>query len=159
MHDRPVYFPPSGGHCTRCRKPFAADAPAFMVRELVGYGLIGSEEKGYAYLGSEWATVPVCEPCGTVKEQADAGQHGQKETVCKSCGIRMIHCDWSYYRRHNVCTPRCAQRVRRRARREQRPEQTCTVCKTMFQPKRADAKFCSSACRQWAYRLRKFAPR
>ena len=35
------------------------------------------------------------------------------------------------------------------------PQLRCTVCKTDFISKRADAEFCSSACRQWAYRLRK----
>jgi hypothetical protein len=31
---------------------------------------------------------------------------------------------------------------------------TCQVCGRIFQPPRSDAKYCSSACRQKAYRTR-----
>ena len=30
----------------------------------------------------------------------------------------------------------------------------CPSCRRKFQPRRADAKTCSAACRQWAYRRR-----
>ena len=55
---------------------------------------------------------------------------------------------------YKVCSDRCAQRWRRRRQAARQPLATCETCKTEFQPTRQDARFCSNACRQWAYRLR-----
>lgn len=132
------------GHCTRCHAEFSAEAAAFMVRENVVWQTLGEGEFSVAISNQE--TVPVCEPCTTVKEQAA----DRTEITCGGCGQRMlVGRDW----RTRHCSDRCAQRVRRKIRRFKNA--TCAVCKTAFKPARSDAKFCSSQCRQWSYRLRR----
>ena len=56
----------------------------------------------------------------------------------------------------NGCGGRCQTCYARWLRLKHRhKKRTCTVCKTAFTTTRIDASFCSSACRQWAYRRRK----
>jgi len=54
---------------------------------------------------------------------------------------------------------RCAQTARntnaRERRRRARADLACNACGTVFTPRRADARYCSNACRQDAYRKRK----
>ena len=53
------------------------------------------------------------------------------------------------------CSDRCtndAYLQRRRQRHELQLEKVCHVCGKQFHAKRIDAKFCSSACKQAAYR-------
>src|SRR5882762_6021243 len=137
-----VYFKYTD-HCTRCHQAFADDAVMFMEHETIVYQLLGEGE--YAFPITDVQTVPVCESCLSVKEQAET----RHEVACLGCG----HCmslgnNW----RVTVCSDRCAQRVRRASRRTK--SITCTVCKTVFETARTDAKFCSGPCRQWSYRLR-----
>jgi len=54
------------------------------------------------------------------------------------------------YRRPTYCSLACRQAHRARAR-----EKVCGVCGEAFTATRADAKTCSPACRQKAYRLRR----
>ncbi len=57
-----------------------------------------------------------------------------------------------------TCGPECqrlAYNARARQRREwRRTALTCETCGDQFRPKRTDARYCSSACRQKAYRRR-----
>ena len=55
----------------------------------------------------------------------------------------------------HTCCNACLRRAVRKKRRIK--DLTCTVCKEEFATARKDAKYCSGACRQWAYRLREFA--
>jgi hypothetical protein len=50
------------------------------------------------------------------------------------------------------------QRVLRRRQREERPMQQCRICGLAFRGSRQDARFCSPACRQKAYRHRQAEP-
>jgi hypothetical protein len=138
-----TYFK-NAGHCTRCGEPFITDTSVYMVREEVAWAVYGDT----AFTQQE--TVPVCAGCATVKEQA----HAVVSLECQGCRQRMLAYD--SFQRIVICSDRCAQRLRRKLRRENREPQTCSICKLSFQPKRSDARFCSNACRQWAYRLRRF---
>jgi hypothetical protein len=42
-----------------------------------------------------------------------------------------------------------------RARRRRELRQVCAACEAIFNPRRADAKFCGAACRQKGHRRRK----
>jgi hypothetical protein len=53
------------------------------------------------------------------------------------------------------CSERCRKALYRRASRTTPAERACEVCEEMFTPKRADARYCSNACRQDAYRKRR----
>jgi hypothetical protein len=53
-----------------------------------------------------------------------------------------------------VCGTECRQAMYANTRRRTPKKATCVVCKKRFLPPRADAEYCSNACRQRAYRLR-----
>ena len=61
-----------------------------------------------------------------------------------------------------ACTKLCQQTVynaRFRARHKRTlPMRACTVCEEQFAPKRNDSIYCSDACSQRAYRLRRIRP-
>jgi hypothetical protein len=73
---------------------------------------------------------------------------------CEACGRKISQ--------HRFCTWRCENHyynapaaARRKAQRlEARLGMTCTQCGESFTPKRRDAKTCSPACKQKAYRER-----
>jgi hypothetical protein len=135
-----VYFK-NAGHCTRCDEPFGGNATAYMVREDVAWTVLD----GYTAL-TQQETVPVCDACVTAQELAKA----TIDATCVGCGQRMrLNIHW----RKATCSNRCEQRERRKRYRAQ-VRNLCTICFKTFQPKRGDAKFCSSACRQRAYRRR-----
>ena len=88
---------------------------------------------------------------------------------CEGCG-REIRCElrlfWMISRQssHNwqktaFCGDACRRFVvngeRRHARAAARGVMDCAQCTKAFEPARADVRYCSSACRQKAYRLRK----
>ena len=138
----PVYFKHSG-HCTRCDEPFGGNATAYMVREHVAWRVY---EDRLAFTSPQ--TVSVCDACITEQELANA----TLDATCPGCGQRMkLNEHW----RKATCSNRCEQRERRKKRyRAQKARNICTICLETFQPKRGDAKFCSNACRQRAYRSR-----
>lgn len=82
------------------------------------------------------------------------------------CGID-VHCTgdtyystgWWNSGRARSCSPLCGREQRNddaRARRlSRRTDRKCVVCDETFTPARADGRYCSSACRQDAYRKRK----
>jgi hypothetical protein len=146
----PICFKKSG-HCTRCEAPFGGNATAYMVVEdNICWGIDGN----IAFTQRE--IVPVCDACVLPAEAAEL----TRDEICPGCKQRMrVGLRWRYgrHRRGWVCSSRCRQRVRRVQRRLWRGA-VCTGCGMMFNPKRADAKFCSPACRQNAYRKRAAAP-
>jgi hypothetical protein len=139
----------TAGRCHYCAVPFESDETVVIVR--------GSERNHpFLIVPLEW--VSVCVACAEPDELKAACY----QTVCEGCGQPMLTPNWvpsfsSIFSASRpgsrVCSARCAQRYRRRQR-ESRDEVRCSVCNIGFRPRRADARFCSGACRQWAYRLR-----
>jgi hypothetical protein len=146
------------GACQRCGGKFAADQRVTIVRERIGFGFMPSANM---YVGATTEWVAVCAACATPAEAAEA----EHELNCRGCGQPMAtpHPHYSFEAedgatygrlRYKVCSDRCAQRWRRHRQAEGQPLATCETCKTAFRPTRKDARFCSNACRQWAYRQR-----
>lgn len=83
-------------------------------------------------------------------------RRGQYRCKCRICGESY----WSrvYFGRCcGPCTPEARRRVQREWRQKNRPrptERPCRRCQRPFTPKRSDAAYCSSACRQAAHRQR-----
>ena len=127
---------------------------------------------------SGWGPALLCMDCFKQEDSLDVLGRGPddnpalRHTIqCAGCGeyISTIrnprHDHWNY------CSNRCYQRCYRKRRRGQesvvqwkggRPKSQCVVCKNLIDPygkehKRKDAKFCSSKCKQWAYRRRRNA--
>ena len=137
-----AYFEQSG-HCTRCGEPFGGNrATAFMVREDLAWAVY---EDRLAL--TQRKVVAVCEACATPSERANATISAD----CKGCGISMLSSKRWRVAPRTTCSTRCAQRWLRLRRRQKRL--TCTACGLAFAAVRADAKFCSKACRQKAHRL------
>jgi hypothetical protein len=87
-------------------------------------------------------------PCGT------CGKHHLD--FRKTCGdyLRCRECDEEALDFvHGLCGA-CYQRAHRRAKREARALIPCAGCGNSFKPARTDARYCSAACRQRAYRER-----
>ena len=140
------------GLCTRCHAPFGGNMPAIMVRQAVPYmwGLDGNEP--YVFMSADRWT-PVCDACATPSEAAAATTQGD----CAVCGQRMVAPPPRRRRRRRFVAPVCSSRCYQRQLRERHrsaTQATCAACGLAFVAKRADARFCSAACRQRAYRQR-----
>jgi hypothetical protein len=133
-------WPKAGGHCMRCDVPFGDNATAFMVPIKIICEVI----QGVGIYSKELSAV--CDACVEPREQALT----TRNATCPGCGQRMSVDPNARHRRAIVCSRRCQQRERRKRRYIR--DKACPTCKTMFKPKRADAKFCSAACKQRAWR-------
>jgi hypothetical protein len=155
----------TSGRCIRCRKPFPPDASAIIAREKIAGGFLAGDDgeaRDTVYcLYSDYEWVAVCENCATPKEAAAA----KFQRNCEGCGLPMLTPRypmkiqrWLHNHPHirsAVCSVRCEQRYRRKLKRQERAKAICSCCRSEFVPTRSDAQFCSNACRQWAYRLRR----
>ncbi len=80
---------------------------------------------------------------------------------CEGCGRTVYKARDNVRRRYVVCCESCRRACYNRVRRERRAARAsgkvCEVCAKVFTTKRSDAKTCSPACKQKAYRRRKDA--
>ena len=76
-----------------------------------------------------------------------------RKIICKGCGrifyTRVATKKYCYY---GLCGNRGYQKELKQRRLEKRRDTVCKCCGKTFTPKRADAVYCSNACRQRAYR-------
>jgi hypothetical protein len=134
-------FRERGGHCTRCHGSIGETAN--MVFEKVVHTAFGDA----AIHVDKWT--PVCDPCAKPKEMF----HATMPRTCVECGQRMLMPPSCATK---VCSSRCYQR-NLRARHRAQAFETCLACGSNFAPKRKDARYCSGACKQSAFRKRKAA--
>jgi hypothetical protein len=151
------------GRCTRCHYQLGNEA--YLVREQVHAGSrfhkddVNFEHPLFNIVRS--ALVPVCKMCTWDEELT----HTRYWVTCAGCDRRLSVARWKTGRvaslmgcghptRH-TCNNACFRRSLRKQRRAK--DLICVVCREGFTSARKDAKYCSSACRQWAYRLREFA--
>jgi hypothetical protein len=93
--------------------------------------------------------IALCGQCATPDELA----YVNATADCPGCGIAMSFSSLdAYTTRWVACSTRCYQRAWRRSRRMKAT--LCAMCRRPFQSPRTDARFCSPACRQRAYRER-----
>ena len=95
--------------------------------------------------------ITLCRQCATPEEVA----HADAARTCPGCGIpmRLNSRTASTTRWVMTCSTRCYQRAWRASRRVKRIVR-CEICWSEFQPVHADARYCSAACKQRAYRQR-----
>lgn len=75
---------------------------------------------------------------------------------CPVCGRRVRFLDFRWRRRHYLCSTECGKGFDPRPRKNPtRSELECDGCGQTFSAIRSDARYCSSACRQRAYRQRR----
>jgi hypothetical protein len=147
-------------YCARCGKEFAAGAIMFMIESRTrNYRLFAVP--GFAGVPVyQTKMFPVCEACLNRDERKEWKYKGVvthslivSRGICGGCDRPLMAWEETWPNgRH--CSNACAQIARCREQREEPPSVTCSVCSKQFQPTRSDAQFCSSACRQRAYRRR-----
>ncbi len=87
------------------------------------------------------------------EQQAEGVTGGVRKIICFGCGrefYTQIHS--KKYCWYGTCGRIGNYKHQRRHRLERRKDLVCAECGKTFTPKRSDAKYCSNACRQKAYR-------
>jgi hypothetical protein len=106
---------------------------------------------GRAPFKPDWVLTSVCEKC--VKEWHPSWFENRREPIPCAGGCGVLVSDW-YWSRILTCSRRCTERAAIARKRVTHEERTCEGCGRNYVPTRSDARWCSSACRQRAYRLR-----
>ena len=126
--------------CPRCQHVFADGEIVY--RRKVGWG--GSVKT-------------LCADCASAPTW---GKWGEPQTCAAGCGVLVVSpWRWDSHAREYVptftaCSTHCDARAAAEAKRRSR-ERRCDDCGHTFDPTRADARYCSNACRQHAYRRRR----
>ncbi len=71
---------------------------------------------------------------------------------CENCGRPVYHDNRRRIPKRVVCSHQCRSAIYNHFSRPRAKPRPCEICGEEFQPKRFDARHCSSACRQKAYR-------
>jgi len=134
--------------CAACGRALTVDAPVWRRRMPLGYGPFGQWQSTVA---------PICADCAAKVTSWFIRFHPPRP--CEGCG-RPVHQELNFRsHRRTFCCRNCECAVRttaaRQARSEARGTRPCKGCGETFEPTRTDAHFCSSRCRQRAYRRRK----
>ena len=90
-----------------------------------------------------------------LKTMYETGGYGVRQFRCGYC--RKLLYTQTYnrkYCRYETCGHKALNLRNSIRRRRARGELTCACCGKTFDPVRADARFCSNACRQKSYRQR-----
>jgi hypothetical protein len=140
--------------CSRCRRTLSADEPVYRCYVHDGRG---------AYDFRSWQ----CEPCCTSWRlgpnaewwwQHHKSQWRAAALRCEGCARPVLIKAKHRLPRHVVCSDACRKVAKLAQARERRAARRGTViCQSYgerFPPKRTDARLCSAACRQRAYRGR-----
>jgi hypothetical protein len=134
------------GRCSRCHFPLSDDV--YMVREKINWRTLGPPDGAVAFW--QYEVVPVCEVCVTEVE-LDRARRGYQRPCMGGCG-KQLHFAVNVRHSRKACSTAC---YRRGWRKQHRFKSTrCANCDIVFSTTRLDARFCSSACRQSAYRVR-----
>ena len=138
--------------CTECGETFKPGQPVF--RRMVVY-------PRSTYLFTRKSVAPVCEACRCPKYD----RHYDQNSVCNlyeafngpcvGCG-RPVHQGSLRHRRYDYCSTRCLDDFKREAHILEMAQRRfdCETCGEEYEPKRSDSHYCSSPCRQKAYRER-----
>jgi hypothetical protein len=130
-----------GSHCAQCRQAIGAGDPIWRKPLHMGPGFFG---------GSRYWIAPCCRRC-TPHQEDYLGPR-----PCGGCGRPVYTKDDRRVRLRILCSDKCKQQVQAREARELRRLDPipCELCGEVFEPARSDARFCSGACKQIAYRRR-----
>ena len=132
-------------HCAICKRELSKDEPVYRV--IIRWG------------GSR--IVSACAGCRNVVGSPVVGLRPSRVTVCG----RPVFVNRQRSPLYFVCGDKCRiaiyntnARKKLKARKQYLtqmiPKKRCAVCDEQFTPKRSDAMYCSSACKQGAYRSR-----
>ena len=123
----------------------------------------GEEIEGVVYRfpkprgGGGWALAARCRGCAVIPGRWQP--LAVTPVACAGCGRPVATTHPQLFRAGVVCQPGCIARARDRRRRAARADRSCASCGALFSPGRSDARYCSPACRQRAYLLRRRSTR
>jgi hypothetical protein len=101
-----------------------------------------------------WDSVAICDDCVRENMHPSYREHREEPVPCAGgCGVLVSH--WQHWSPIQTCSTHCSTRTSAERRRVKHDARRCEVCEDEFTPKRADARNCSNACRQDAYRKRR----
>jgi len=104
------------------------------------------------FYGSSWVRVPFCETC--VSGFHPSWMEMRTTPIACAGGCGALVSSWGL-ERFVACSSRCAEITQRERRLVSHEPRACEGCGEEFTPTRSDARYCSGACRQEAYRKRK----
>jgi hypothetical protein len=135
-------------HCARCTSPVGPGEPVWRRQAYLGPGMLGGHRFGLrphcaACRGNDaWYWEPRrCECCGREVNYRIDGRRHRRTFCCERCATIILVAEAN-------------AKARRRRAEKRGATSTCPACGETFEPGRADAKFCSAACKQKAYRRR-----
>ena len=154
-----------GGMCGRCGRALADGEAVYRKRISMGYCGSGAFQTMIA---------PLCGDCDAATDKewhlslrsALNGPPGYSyywNGPCETCGRTIYEGEFRYHRTYHYCCDDCAARgwssrsaVKAKMQRTEArgPSRPCAVCGEHFEAGRTDAQYCSSSCRQKAYRRR-----
>jgi hypothetical protein len=134
--------------CDECKRAISDGEPVRHTREDPHRSCFG----GWV-VGSACRKIILCEQCGGGKRTLD------REIECRQCRRLIRRNYFASLRTSPFCCRACAVAHQSARAREERaalrgPARPCMECGKHFSPSRDDALYCSSACRQKAYRGR-----
>ena len=118
--------------------------------------------KGF-FSGTGWTVAPLCDDCRPDRPDPWSGESWRWDydaQLCDTCSRPIVNQITRQVRRHIFCSQRCERTYyseRRTRRRRERADlgKACVGCGTAFTASRSDTAYCSNACRQRTYRIRK----
>ncbi len=160
----------TGEPCEQCSRKLRADEPA-VVRgwtRMVGIATYTDGTQGlYTFVKDHGARCVGCANLRRVSERVwqfvfeykgrERAATLYREEPCAECGRPTIRFQQHFNRKHTFCCEPCEVAFHNHRRRKPKEEKVCEVCGEEFTANRADAKTCSPACKQKAYRRRKGA--
>lgn len=105
----------------------------------------------------EWTEQRPGQPLGVFHAQCHYS-YGIVKVICPQCGEAFYCKSESYHNGRKYCSARCindAYIARRVVWRENARDKICPTCGKRFHAKRKDTIYCSLACKQRQYRLKK----
>ena len=133
----------TASNCAQCGRRLKPPEPVWRKRLYLGPSFGGFHVR----------VAPICERC-----KGDRTFQYWSDEPCKGCGRPVYNEMNRVWRNHTVCCEVCgykaASAVARQRRTKARGTRACQECGETFKHTRTDARFCSVACKQRAYRDR-----
>jgi hypothetical protein len=163
----------TGEPCSKCGRSLRADEPA-VVRGWTRWAVIYTYSDGTRRLGARLedrgARCVECASLRRVRERVwqyvfeiggrEIHSSYYREAPCAGCGRPTIRDHEHRNRKHTFCSQPCEVAYHNAARTKRAAfarRKVCEVCEEPFTATRRDAKTCSPACKQKAYRRRRAA--
>ncbi len=147
----------TGGMCGECGRALEADEMSYRGVTYTGFAALAGKPKY-----SDAVLCKACAPEYLVNSRPDsAGNIVIAHEPCEGCRrVVVFRTTWGMWhrRRYVFCSKRCQWTHHNTVRNERNArarEKVCEVCEAPFTASRRDARTCSPACKQRAYRLRK----